>query len=381
MLFERDASASARAQGYRIRVAGGGAEGLRECLDDELWSLFEKTCAESKPPMSGAFLNAIDGTTIPSLFPRPVGNGQGPQWMKLRGGQSFAVDRTMLRNVLLLGQEDHIKFGKVFTHYEMTETGVTAYFTDGTSEQGTLLVGVDGTASRVRKQLLPNLRYVDTGSRVIYGKTPLTEELIARFHPEAMKGTSVIQDKHPLTLFMEPIRFLDDAAKVSNGKLSNIDDYIYWVFGGSAEIFGISDSEFHSLSGKDAADLTSKLTAHWDSSFKAMFELQDLAQSAPLRLISSKPERAEWIPSEKVVLMGDAIHAMMPAGGSGANTALTDAALLAKIIAEEGVSEESMGNFVNQMWEYALPAIEGSAQGGKKLLGFQGFESAKEVVL
>lgn len=301
-------------------------------------------------------------------------------WMR-KGGYVYTVDRTMLRSLLLLGQEDHIKFGKTFTHYETTNTGVTAYFSDGSSESGTLLVGADGTTSSVRKQLLPNLRYLDTGSRVIYGKTPLTEELTARFPAAAMKGTSVIQDQYPLTLFMEPIRFPKDAAVESNGRLARTDDYVYWVLGGSVETFGFSDAEFHSLSGKDAADLTLKLTAHWDPLFRPVFELQNTAQSAPLRLISAKPERPGWIPSAKVVLMGDAIHAMMPAGGSGANTALTDASLLAGIIAERGISEKTMGDFVNEMWEYALLAIEVSAQGGKKLLGFKGFENAKEVVL
>jgi len=70
---------------------------------------------------------------------------------------------------------------------------------------------------------------------------------------------------------------------------------------------------------------------------------------------------------------------MMPAGGSGANTALMDASLLGRIIAEKGISAETMASFVDQMYEYALPAIEGSAQAGTKLLGFQGWESAKEV--
>jgi 2-polyprenyl-6-methoxyphenol hydroxylase-like FAD-dependent oxidoreductase len=45
-VFERDMSPVSRAQGYRIVIASGGAEGLRECLTDELWDLFEKTCAE-----------------------------------------------------------------------------------------------------------------------------------------------------------------------------------------------------------------------------------------------------------------------------------------------------------------------------------------------
>jgi 2-polyprenyl-6-methoxyphenol hydroxylase-like FAD-dependent oxidoreductase len=381
-LFERDASPASRAQGYRIRVAGRGAEALRECLDNELLNLFEKTCAETKPRMSGAQLNAIDGTPIQPLLPKETYGrsiSQGPPWMK-RSDHSYTVDRTILRNLLLLGQEDCIKFDKMFTYYETTGTGITAYFSDGTSEQGSLLVGADGTTSVFRKQLLPKIRYVDTGSRVIYGKTQLTAELIARFPANAMDWRTKIQDQRLLTLFMDPIRFPNDAAVVSNGRLPRTDDYVFWVFGGSAEAFGVSDIEFHNLSAKAAADLTLKLTTSWDPSFRSMFELQDTAQSAPLRLISAKPEHPEWTPSGNVILMGDAIHAMMPAGGSGANTALADASLLAEIIAKKGISKETMGSFVDQMWEYALPAINGSAEGGKELLGFKGFENAKEVI-
>ncbi|KAG0647704.1 Dual O-methyltransferase FAD-dependent monooxygenase CTB3 [Hyphodiscus hymeniophilus] len=387
-LFERDASPSARAQGYRIRVAGEGADGLLECLDDELLKVFEETCAEMKS-MSGARLNAVDGSPMVPLGPpgmRPGGPAPGPPWMK-RDGRAYTVDRTMLRNVLLLGQEQHVKFGKTLTKYETTDSGITAYFSDGSSEQGTLLVGADGTTSPVRKQLLPNFRYLDTGSRVIYGKTPITEELLAHFPANAMAGTTIIQDQSPLTLFMEPILFPNDASLLTGGRVSRIDDYVYWVLGGSFETFGLSDTEFHSLSGKESAMLSLKLTAHWHPSFKPMFELQNTSQSAPLRLISSKPEpcwpvkRAQWTPDARVVFIGDAIHAMMPAGGSGANTALRDAALLARIIAEEGVSEETMGGFADQMWDYALPAIKGSAIAATKLLGFKGFESAREVVI
>ena len=46
----------------------------------------------------------------------------------------------MLRNLLLLGQEDHVKFGKCFERYEPTPSGVKAFFSDGTSKEGTLLV-------------------------------------------------------------------------------------------------------------------------------------------------------------------------------------------------------------------------------------------------
>ncbi|TVY90321.1 FAD-dependent monooxygenase [Lachnellula willkommii] len=382
-LFERDASPSVRAQGYRVRVAGGGAEGLRECLDDEMFNLFENTCAESKPLTDGGRFSAMNADSMESLFPNefpglpkgPGGPGQGPPEMVKMSSQKvfnkpYNVDRTMLRNVLLLGQENHVKFAKSFTYYETTSTGVTAFFRDGTSERGTLLVGADGTFSPVRKQLLPNVRYVDTLSRVIYGKMPLTEELIARFQPKALKWMTVIQDQS-LTLFMEPVRFPKDASVVTNGRVPRIDDYAYWVLGGNAETFGLSDAEFHNLSGKDAADLTLKLTSHWDPSFKAIFELQNAAQSAPLRLITAKPERPEWTPSANVVLMSDAIHAMMPTGGSGANTALADASLLGRIIAEKGVSEDSI--FCRPDVGICLASDKWQCRRRKEVVGFQGF--------
>jgi len=190
---------------------------------------------------------------------------------------------------------------------------------------------------------------------------------------------TIIQDAKPLTLFLEPIHFPNDASTESHGQLPKTEDYVYWVFAGSVEDFVLSDKEFHALSGKAAADLTLKLTEHWDPSYRAMFELQNTDQCAPLRLISAKPGRPEWSPSTRVTLLGDAVHAMMPAGGSGANCALADAALLLRLIVEMGISEDMMGRYINEMMDYAAPAIEGSAQAGHKLLGFKGFEGAKEV--
>ncbi|KAH6662869.1 hypothetical protein B0J14DRAFT_707429 [Halenospora varia] len=378
-LFERDASPSARAQGYRIRLHGSGLEGLRDCLNEELWNLFENTCADSKP--MGSRFNGIDQAPLRSLF-AGMQRGQGPPGSKppgVDGFKSYPADRTLLRSLLLLGQEDNVKFGKTFMHYELSSNGVAAFFDDGSSAEGTFLVGADGITSPVRKQLLPHVRYLDTATRVIYGKTPLTPELIARFPPEALKGMSVVQDDRSLTLFLEPMHFPSDAQVESNGRLQQPEDYVYWVFGGNAERVGLSDEEFRSLSGQEAKELTLKATEHWDPAFKAMFELQSVAQSAPLRLVSAKPHRPEWSPSARVTLTGDAIHAMMPTGGSGANAALTDAAVLARLISEEGISEKMSQNFTDQMWVYALPFIEKSFLGAEKLLGFKGVEGAKEV--
>ncbi|RDL38199.1 uncharacterized protein BP5553_05632 [Venustampulla echinocandica] len=390
-LFERDASPAARAQGYRLRIAGGGAEAIQECIDEKLWALFENTCAESKP--MGSRFSALDLQPLEDPFPGAhpgVRPGQGPPEMKAgssiggmqapEGGfKSYAVDRTILRSLLLLDQEENIQFGKTFTHYEITPGGVTAFFDDGTSKQGTFLIGADGMFSPVRKQLLPNLRYVDTGSRVIFGKTPLNPEILARLAPGALSGMSVIREPNVLALFLETIQFPNDAAVESAGKLSRTEDYIYWALCGNATALGGSDSEFQSLSAEAATELTLKVSEHWHPSVRCLFELQDVAQTAPLRLASAKPERPEWNPSARVTLIGDAIHGMMPLGGSGANCALVDAALLVRLISEKGICEEMARSYIDEMWSYALPLIQRSGAGAQKILGFKGFENATEI--
>ncbi|CZR61556.1 related to 2-polyprenyl-6-methoxyphenol hydroxylase and related FAD-dependent oxidoreductases [Phialocephala subalpina] len=384
-VFERDATPISRAQGYRVRVSGSGAEALYDCLDDEHWDLFGKSCAAMQLGMSG--LNALDGSK--AQVEGPSRGGSLHHMAKNNNPKikpPYTVDRTMFRALLLLDQEGNVKFGKSFTHYELTPNGVKASFADGTNSEGTLLVGADGVASLVRKQFLPNIRYVDTGLRSVYGKTPITPELETTFNLEATKHMTIIKEKDRFLLFLEPVRFPSTIPEVTNNKLPQMQDYVYWVFGGNTEDMASSDEEFRRLSGKEAAELTKRLAANWHQSFKPLFELQNDKQAAPLRLLSAKPEKPAFPTNSKVTLLGDAVHGMMPAGGSGANVALADAALLLKLLVEavgkgEGVSEEVLTKFWDGMWEIALPAIEGSAIGGAKLFGFKGFEGTKEVDL
>ncbi|KUJ19181.1 FAD/NAD(P)-binding domain-containing protein [Mollisia scopiformis] len=388
-IFERDPTPASRAQGYRIRVAGIGAEALYGCLDDKLWDFFEKSCAAME--FGASSLNALDASNLPTPGP-PGGFGKGSH--RYRSGSdvtvsskvkpAYTVDRTMLRALLLLGQDENIKFGKSFTHYEITAEGIKAFFADGTSTEGSLLVGADGISSPVRKQLLPHQRYVDVNTRAIFGKTPITPELEASFAAEAMKHITIIRDPTPFLAFLEPVRFQPNIPQASNNRLPQMDNYVYWVFAGATDDMGMSDEDFRHLSGKEAAALTRKLTSKWHPTFKPLFDMQSEEQAAPLRLLSSKPHKPDFSPNSRVTLLGDAVHAMMPAGGSGANVALSDAALLVNLLVEtkekeEPVGKEVMTKFWDEMWELALPAIQASAEGASKLFGFEGFESTKEV--
>lgn len=70
--------------------------------------------------------------------------------------QSYAVDRTTMREVLLNNLEKELPYGKCVSQFEMHDNGFTAYFSDGTSESRSLLVGADGLNPSIRKQLLPD---------------------------------------------------------------------------------------------------------------------------------------------------------------------------------------------------------------------------------
>ncbi|MCJ1476718.1 hypothetical protein MMC13_005386 [Lambiella insularis] len=390
-IFERDPSPKFRAQGYRFRLHGGGGEAVKKCLSPELWDLFNRKIPLAE--LGGANIDALDGYILPRMFgPPPLKNlgagtpgpGPGPPgppepaggrppnripasgaWRGVNSTSCmipYTVDRTLFRALLMLGIEEDVMFGKTFEHFTITDH-----------------VGAESVRSPVRKQFLPSFQHVDTGGRVIYGKTPLTQELKDRFPPYAMEYMSIISNKTPLTLFLEPVRFPNNVEEESEGKLPNVDDYIDWVFGSKTETFQMPDEQLLNLPCEDAANLTLTMSQHWSSAIRSMFELQDVQQSYTLRIVSVKPDNPAWKPSTRVTLLGDAIHAMGPTGGAGANTAFLDAAALMHVIVDEGLSVEAVGRYEENMREYAKVAVAGSYIGGAKMFGQPPFEECKVV--
>jgi len=67
-----------------------------------------------------------------------------------------------------------------------------------------------------------------------------------------------------------------------------------------------------------------------------------------------------WEPS-RVTLIGDAIHAMLPTLGQGANMALRDAGLLAGKLAETDDVVGAIGAYEQEMRDYVYPIIDRAA--------------------
>jgi 2-polyprenyl-6-methoxyphenol hydroxylase-like FAD-dependent oxidoreductase len=79
--------------------------------------------------------------------------------------------------------------------------------------------------------------------------------------------------------------------------------------------------------------------------------------------IRTSPVLDPW-PASRVTVLGDAIHAMSPAGGSGANTALRDAAGLCRALTEanaDGITA-AIGRYEDQLRDYGYAALTASAQ-------------------
>jgi 2-polyprenyl-6-methoxyphenol hydroxylase-like FAD-dependent oxidoreductase len=80
-----------------------------------------------------------------------------------RRGYRVAIDSIGSRGLRecltpdLAGLAGQVHFGKEFTHYQQAYGTVTAFFTDGDSASGQMLVGADGSHSAVRAQYLREL--------------------------------------------------------------------------------------------------------------------------------------------------------------------------------------------------------------------------------
>ncbi|KAE8391640.1 hypothetical protein ETB97_002207 [Aspergillus alliaceus] len=374
-LFEKDAEIDFRPQGYRLRVMEHGIYALQYALTPELYTLFEQTCA-------AAIAFGVQVKADGSLVDDTTRIGPPP----LKGPKPYTVDRTTFRKVLLTGLKDDVFFGKALDHYTLHNDGVSAHFTDGSVEHGALLVGADGVGSRVRKQLIPGFKVIDTGMRSLYGKTPMTPEFLERFPQEYQRGMNIVIDERvpgqQKTMLFEATWF-PNLDGVSEPELPS--PYVYWVLGAHSSTIQVPDEKFLYLDNEEAADLAVELTKDWSPGLRAIFDMQGAGQTSTLRISSAPLEIPAWGVSPRVTLLGDAIHVMPPTGAMGLVTALRDSAELARKIVEAGgvdkVDPKVIGSYESEMREFAKMAVGKSWQGGLKTFGLRPVEECEMVDL
>jgi 2-polyprenyl-6-methoxyphenol hydroxylase-like FAD-dependent oxidoreductase len=344
-VYERDASIVFRAQGYRLRLSSAGLDAIEEALGPEGFQKFYDACGKT----GGAGFAAIDPLTGETLENHASVTSEP---LTSRDGKVVGISRGDMRSLFLEGCEGHVRWSSHITGYEKTDDGVRAIFADGSkSEEGSMLIGGEGFRSPVAKQLANGaIKVYDLGSRGIHGQAPTT----------AFK-----------TLGEGVFRMVDEDTNpdgkvflITNVRAQDMDnpDVIFgWTMGGAPGVIKAPNDDY-TITGKVAADLAKDLTKHWHPRVKPLFDNMDEKEAAFWKITCSSPEGVpEWPSDPRVTLVGDAVHAMTPAGGNGANTAVRDSALLGRLLAEAGGYREGVTEaYEKEMKIYASEAVRQS---------------------
>jgi 2-polyprenyl-6-methoxyphenol hydroxylase-like FAD-dependent oxidoreductase len=348
-VYERNAEAADWLQGYRIHVNQFGSRALHRCLPPAQWETFVAT--SGRP---GAGLTFQDHRLQELLFvdeEMMTGGATDP------AGAHHAVSRIALRELLLAGLGDLVRFGRVFDRYEEHADGtVTAHFTDGTTATGDLLIGADGANSRVRKQLLPHADRVRTGIVGVAGKLPLTDETRAWLPASIHNGLSIVLPKPGSFLF---------SAVFDGGLHVDPENYVLWAFAAPRAAY---PADMEALDGSALRTLVGEVAREWHPDLRRMIAESDPAALHLLEFKNSTPVDP-WR-TGRVTLLGDAIHNMTPVMGLGANTALRDAALLAhQLVAahrEETELLAAVAEYERRMLAYGFEAVNTSVGFAKR---------------
>ena len=359
VLFEQDATLGARDRGHRLRIDAAGQDALARCVPVDLLYLVHRTASLAEP---GPWF--VDSRLRPVQW--PISGG----WTT-RGNAvaDICVHGQTMREILASGLEEHIRFDHALIEYEESAEGVTARFANGHGERGTLLVGADGIGSAVRRQLLPGVVPEDTGLACINGRTRATIANCRAIGPEICAGSSaVVADGFlaiiDLMFFRDPMPRLATQI-VPDCQITDVPEYFHWALTGTRARLGVE-----TLPGtpRELDGIVRQLVRDWDPALQAVFLRGDPAEWAIHPVCSLWPDRA-W-QSQRVTLLGDAIHAMSPANGSGMVTALCDAADLSGCLARAGRGEgraAMLEAYAVTMRERAIDAVRAVSADGSRL--------------
>jgi 2-polyprenyl-6-methoxyphenol hydroxylase-like FAD-dependent oxidoreductase len=320
-VYERDPAPFTRRQGYRLHLDEDGIDALMAVLTPGRWAAFRATAYEPRP----RFVH-LDARL-------------GELGVLEHGGRHLSVDRRTLREALLAGVPGLVAYGRALTGFALDGERVIARFADGSTDTGDVLVGADGVNSAVRRQYLPHARVVGTGLCQLYGKIPLAEAagLDAVFTAITGPGHRVVG--------VAPTR-----------------GYATCSFGARVEDL---PPGVHLMSEERLRALVAGEVADWHPRVRRM--ISRWTEVFPLVLRTSVPI-APW-PTSRVTLLGDAVHAMSPAGGVGANTALRDARMLAGALTGGEPLMPALRAYESEMIARGFAAVRESAANGARFLG------------
>jgi 2-polyprenyl-6-methoxyphenol hydroxylase-like FAD-dependent oxidoreductase len=238
------------------------------------------------------------------------------------GYKALRIYRHVLIDELLVAlkaKQIPIQFGKRFSHVvkDSWEQNVTFAFADGTTESASLLVGADGIHSTVRRYLYPDLEPNFIGMAGITAAVPTAQlKLPPGYHipvtissgqggfvvaPQQIDGSEVLIGKQQRLSAGEPGW---DRAFVADKQ-------------GGVKFLQADNEHF--------PDFVQNATSHIDP---------NKVNKWPFFIV---PKLDKWASeTRRVLILGDAAHAIPPSAGQGINQAFEDVYILALLLSKVG---------------------------------------------
>ncbi|UNO40796.1 FAD-dependent monooxygenase [Streptomyces sp. MST-110588] len=391
-VYESDGSALSRDQGFRLRIDAQGRAALADCLPARLHRLAEDTagrpytsrglCFDHRLTRLGAHRPAAapDGTdgrdnrdNLDDRKGRTDPNDPNDRaGLDDPGAASMVADRRVLRQILLTGLGDAVRFGHRVTGYRPAGEGVFLDFADGTAAAADVLVLADGINSRARRHLLPRAQVLDTGLRAVQGHMPLDAEALDWVPPELLGGSRPVLGPHRTTLVVgayQPRRPVAEAVAehAPGADIEAVRAYFKWTLVAPAGQFPYAGAGLSAAGPLGLHAAATRMTKGWHPLLRRVLARSDRAATFALS-IRAVPVPDAWPPG-RVTALGDCVHAPTPVGGLGANTALRDAALLSGRLADARAGRldvtGAIGLYEEEMRGYARAAVDGSLRGAE----------------
>ncbi|KAK4222669.1 FAD-dependent urate hydroxylase [Podospora fimiseda] len=333
-VYEKDESINYRGVGYAIGLYDLESTFADNILPDDL-PLFSTACH---------LLPLSLPSQLMTYFPdgKVFGVTDCNETRCLRASRAKLREEVLSRNI-------KINWGKrVINIYEEEDDGgsevMTVEFQDGSKTGGDIIVGADGTFSRVREIVLRKgnkevLRRVPMG--VIVGQVRLGIEDTER---QLGLGHSVVfsigedEGKNHFNLFVGLNKIeLDDKGVVEGGSF-------YWILTEYDE--GVCEDEEHWGRREGMEEKLKRAKEMVERGLKRK-ELRLVVERTGVEGVKSGGWDVWWdaeiegVPSGRgnVVLIGDAAHPMTPIRGEGAIYAMRDAVALSKVIAKSDIGD------------------------------------------
>jgi 2-polyprenyl-6-methoxyphenol hydroxylase-like FAD-dependent oxidoreductase len=346
--------------GYRLHMNATGGAALRECLPDNLYELYVQT---SRTNPRRELMVQLDDQGC-ELGTRPhIGPPNDPQ------RPHTAVNRRTLRQILAVGLGDILHYGRTVSGFDADDSGVQVTFADGSTAVGDVLVAADGINSAIRRQLLPDVQLIDTGMRGMAGRAPLTDDLIPKL-PEALfdgfaaaGGPDGVRFSYGAYQPRRPIA--EAVAELAPGAdIDPVAPYMMVNLGIDPDSPLLSDiPDLRVATSEQLYSIMRAGVRGWHPGLVELVERVEVPtvfSSWVRRLNPTEP----WAPS-RVTLLGDAIHAMPPSFGAGANSALRDAAALTAALASIAAGQtgvlDGIAAYESDMRAAVFPILRASA--------------------